>query len=87
VRALPKIFDRYLKKGLIRDMIPFCPITLLFRDSNKNIKLFYLLKLFRFPKGMTILDMKEWIATIKKRKTESMKMKVLNNPEIAHDTT
>jgi hypothetical protein len=68
VKSLPKIFSRYLEKGLVRDMIPFFPITLLMRDYHKDIKLFYLIKLCRFPKGMNILNMQEWLKSIKNRK-------------------
>lgn len=50
VRSLSKIYSKYVKEGLVYDLLPLLPVTLCFIHHNKYVRLFYLVKIGRINK-------------------------------------
>ena len=58
------ICKRYLQQGFLYDFVAQIPFTIIFRGKHELVKLFYLLKILRTSRGISIFDSSIFMATI-----------------------
>ena len=75
VRDLTKIAQRYMKGPLLFDLIPQAAgfVTLMFHKKHADVKLVYLIKLTRMPKGFKLFDVEKWQKSLKEVKQKQLK--------------
>ena len=68
------------------DFIALIPLAIIFKDQGKQIKLLYLLKIFRMIKGLNFFNVKSIFESIKLHKTLNIQAKIAEDPLLGEDT-
>lgn len=76
---------RYLKGEFIRDLIPLLPLTFIFDNDNKVVKLLYVVKVVRVLNGFEVFDTHRIYQSLHYHSQQKLAKDIAKNPAFAED--